>query len=259
MSLVALQRDLRAWLVREDAGAERRFGDDAAPGLRVYQNNYRSSLCACLDDSFARTRDWLGHEAFHEAVVTHIDRVPPSSWTLDAYTRDFPETLAALYPDDPEIAELAWLDRALGDAFVGADAAPLSTAMLSGVDWDRAMLRFAPTLDLIEAITNAAAIWSALAADEVPPAVEILPDPGALIVWQHDLNAHFRMIDADERQGLLFARSGAPYASLCASLVAAYGETDGIALAGAWLGRWLGDGLIVDITEGDEPCATSPY
>lgn len=259
MSLVALQRDLRAWLVREDAGAERRFGDDAAPGLRVYQNNYRSSLCACLDDSFARTRDWLGHEAFHAAVVAHIDRVPPSSWTLDAYTRDFPETLAALYPGDPEIAELAWLDRALGDAFVGVDASPLSAERLGDVEWDRAILRFAPTLDLVVATTNAAAIWSALAAGEVPPAVDILPDAGALLVWQHDLKAHFRMIDADERQGLLLARSGAPYALLCAALVERHDEIAGVALAGAWLGRWLGDGLIVDITEGDEPCATSPY
>ena len=56
-------------------------------------------------------------------MVAHVARVPPSSWTLDAYPRDFPATLAPLYPDDPEVAELAVLELALAEAFVGADAA----------------------------------------------------------------------------------------------------------------------------------------
>ncbi|QDZ08089.1 DUF2063 domain-containing protein [Sphingomonas panacisoli] len=256
MSLIELQRDIRAWLIKEDQWAAQRIGPDAAPGLRIYQNNYRAQLIACLDESFAHTRDWLGHDVFHQAMAAHIDRVPPSSWTLDAYTRDVPETLAAMYPHDPEIAELAWLDRALGDAFVGADAQPLSTTVLSEVDWDRAVLHFGPTLDLIDATTNAAAIWAALAAGEVPPAVELLSEPGALLVWRHDLVSRFRMIDGDEQQAILLARSGVSFAELCTSLVAAHGETDGVAMAGALLGRWLADGLITDITEGDETCAS---
>lgn len=256
MSLIELQRDIRAWLVKEDQWAAQRMGPYAAPGLRIYQNNYRAQLIACLDESFAHTRDWLGQEAFRQAMAAHIDRVPPSSWTLDAYTRDVPETLAALYPHDPEIVELAWLDRALGDAFVGADAPPLSAAVLSEVDWDRAILHFAPTLDLIEAITNAATIWAALAAGEMPPAVQLLPEPGALLVWRHDFVSRFRMIDADEQQAIILARSGASFAELCTSLIATHGETDGVALAGALLGCWLSDGLIADITEGDETCAS---
>ncbi len=39
MSLLALQRDMRLWLTREDGDAAARLGDDTAPGLRVYQNN----------------------------------------------------------------------------------------------------------------------------------------------------------------------------------------------------------------------------
>ncbi len=60
MSLLALQRDMRLWLTREDGDAAARLGDDTAPGLRVYQNNYRAQLAACLGESFERTRDWIG-------------------------------------------------------------------------------------------------------------------------------------------------------------------------------------------------------
>jgi hypothetical protein len=56
----------------------------------VHQNNYRLQLIACLTESFTYTRGWIGGEAFEAAAAAHIDRVPPSSWTLDAYPRDFP-------------------------------------------------------------------------------------------------------------------------------------------------------------------------
>ncbi|MBN8847497.1 MULTISPECIES: DNA-binding domain-containing protein [unclassified Sphingomonas] len=245
MSLLALQRDMRLWLTREDGDAAARLGDDTAPGLRVYQNNYRAQLAACLGESFERTRDWIGGEAFHRAVVAHVDRVPPHSWTLDAYGRDFPATLAALYPADPEVAELAWLDMALGEAFVATDAVALTADDLTDIDWDRAVLRLTPTLDLGDLTTNATAIWSALAEGEEPPSVELLPEPGAILVWRQGYTARFRAIDQYERQALLSIRAGMRFADLCTAMADAFGEEAGIARAGRMLGRWIGDGLIV--------------
>jgi len=249
MSLIALQRDMRAWLIREDDAAAERLGSGAAPGLRVYQNNYRAQLAAFLEEEFAHVRDWIGGEAFHAAIVAHVDRVPPSSWTLDAYGRDFPVTLDLLYPDDPEVAELAWLDMALGEAFVAADAVALTPDALAGIDWDRAVLRITSTLDLGELTTNAPAIWSALADGEVPPAAELLPESGAILVWRSDDVSRFRAIDQYERQALLAVRSGLPFPDLCAAMVEALGEEAGIARAGEMLGQWLADGLITGIEE----------
>lgn len=245
MSLLDLQRDMRAWLVSEDEPAAARLGTGVAPGLRVHQNNYRAQLVACLADSFARTRDWIGAEAFDAAVATHIDRVPPSSWTLDAYPGDFPATLASLYPDDPEVTELAWIENALGEAFVAHDATPLTRGDLADIDWDRAVLAFTPTLDLGELTSNAPAIWSALAEGEAPPAAVLLAEPGAILVWRQDHVSHFRAIDQVERQALLWARAGLPFAGLCDRMVASWGESDGIARAGGMLGQWIADGLIV--------------
>ena len=237
MSLLTLQREFGAWLRDGDA-------ECAAPGMRVYQNNYRASLSACLEDSFARTRAWIGEEAFARAVVEHICRVPPSSWTLDVYPGDFPDTLAFLYRDDPEVAELAGLELALGEAFVGPDAVPLARADAANIDWDGAVLQFAPTMDLRRATTNAHLIWSALAEGKMPPIVEILEEAHALLIWRHELISRFRLVDTREEQALALARSGLSFAELCAAIVTVEGEAEGIALAGQWLGRWLADGLL---------------
>lgn len=245
MTLLELQRDMRAYLVADDEYAAARLG--ARAGLSVYQNNYRAQLVACLESTFAHTRDWIGGEAFHEAVVTHIDRVPPSSWTLDAYPRDFPATLGLLYPDDPEVAELAWIDYALGEAFVAADAPALAPEVIPNIDWDRAILRFTPTLDLADLTTNATAIWSALADGEIPPDVTMLPETGAILVWRQDQVSKFRAIDRHERQALLSARAGMAFPALCEALVEALGEAEGVAAAGGYLGRWIGDGLICEV------------
>jgi hypothetical protein len=237
MRLIDVQRDFAAFLRDGDAV-------EAAPGMRVYQNNYRATLSACLEESFARTRDWIGGERFEHAVIRHVSRVPPSSWTLDAYPVDFPDTLALLYPADPEIAELAWLELALAEAFVGPDTVPLTPDEARNIDWDMAILRFTPTLDLRPVTSNACALWSALAEGEMPPAASVLAEPHALIVWRHQLVSRFRLIGAAEEQAILLARSGLRFADLCSALVAAHGEAEGIRLAASYLGQWLADGLL---------------
>ena len=241
MSLLDLQRDFGAVLRTEP-------DECGHAGIRVHQNNYRGSLLACLDDSFARTRDWIGGDAFREAARHHIERVPPSSWTLDAYPRDFPDTLRLQYPDDPEIAELAWLELALAEAFVGPDAEPLSAADAANVDWDRAVLQFTPTLDICRFTTNACALWSAMTAGERPSAVVLLDVPEIVLVWRYEQISCFRPIDAQEEWAILQARAGTPFTDLCAALVDLHGGEDGVAVAGRLLGRWLADGLLTGIT-----------
>jgi hypothetical protein len=250
MSLLAMQREFRGWLCADDETIAQRSRRNAMAGLRAYQNNYRAQLVGCLEESFGQTRAWIGGEAFHAAIVTHIDRVPPSSWTLDAYGRDFPATLAALYPDHPEVGELAWIDWALGEAFVGPDSPAIDATAAAHVDWDDAILHFTPTLDYRTSTTNAPALWAALAAGQMPPPAMTLPEAGAVIAWRDHFTARFRAIDREELEALLLARSGMSFADMCGALVSRLGENAGISRAGACLGRWLGDGLICRIGTG---------
>lgn len=244
MSLLALQRDVRAWLVREDRSAARRIGESAAAGLDVYMNNYRAQLIACLDEAFPHTRAWLGADLFLQSLVTHIDRVPPSSWTLDAYARDFPATLSSAFEDDPEVGELAWIECALGEAFVGPDAAELSMDQLGDIDWEKAVLHLPPTFDHRPLWTNAAALWSAIDAGEVPPPATYLEESMPAIVWRRGHVSHFRTADAQELMCLLLVRSGVSFEGLCSRFVDSLGEERGVEQAGQYLAQWVSEGLI---------------
>jgi len=105
----------------------------------------------------------LGNTAFDGAAATHIDRRPPHSWTLDAYAIEFPDTLDILYPQDPEVAELASFERDLGLAFVARDAAQLTLQDIAHIDWRSAILELASAFSLLPVTTNAGAIWRSMA------------------------------------------------------------------------------------------------
>lgn len=242
-----MQRDFRAWLSESSEDAALRLGEGARSGLDIYHNNYRASLTGCLTDVFERVHLWLGDESFLSTAAAHIDVTPPHDWTLDAYSRDFPETLELLFRDDPEVSELGWLDLALSEAFVGPDAPSLDADGLGDVDWDRAVLRLSPTLAMAQMRTNAAAIWSALSAGETPPAPERAAEPVTVLVWRKDLTPRFRTAAPEEEKAIELARSGAGFGTICAAMVALLGEEEGVAAAGQLLGRWIGDGLVVGI------------
>ncbi len=247
MSLLALQRDFRTWLTTQSPEAASRLGRGAAPGLSIYLNNYRSSLMACLGESFAATHAWLGDEAFTAAAANHIDRLPPHGWTLDAYALDFPATLADRYPNDPEVADLARIELALGLAFVGPDADPIDRASLADADWDTATLCFIPTLGVLGVSSNAAAIWSAITAGQPPPPAEILPDTATVIVWRSGFMPCFRTLAPDEHDALSQMIGGVGFGAVCARLVDQFGEATGPQMAGVFLGQWLHDGIVSSV------------
>ena len=243
MSLIALQQDFRLWLDQEDADAAARLG--GGEGLNVYLNNYRASLIACLTENHDKLALWLGEEAFHQAMVAHIKTSPPTSWTLDDYGADFPQTLERLYPDDPEIADLARLERALTDAFVGPDHAVPDPAIWAQIDWDAAVLTFAPTVRLITLRSNATDIWSALNAETMPPAAVRLPNAVACLVWRQDFISCFRPLDLDEQDAIACALGGMSFGDLCARISDRLGPEAGAAAAGELLARWIRDQVVI--------------
>lgn len=246
MSLLALQQDFRAWLHVAMPPSDPRLASGGQAGLAVYQNNFRGQIIACLDDSFAVTRAWLGEDAFRAAIVAHVERSPPCSWSLDHYPDGFPATLAHIYPHDAEVVELAALEVALADAFVAADAIPVTAAELVDVDWDRANLRLSPTLSIRPLTTNALAIWTAITAGTAPPPASVLPDSGTMIVWRQGETPRFRATDWAEADALEQIGNGMDFGSLCASLLETGGDEPAM-VAGRWLAQWISDGLIVDI------------
>jgi hypothetical protein len=240
MNLAEMQRDFQCWLVAASSDAASRLsGGGSSAGLSVYQNNYRVQLIDCLEASYPNVRTWLGEEAFLAAAVAHIDRHPPHAWTLDAYGDNFDDTLTSLYPDNPDVHELARIEFALARAFVAPDGDVLTPNALAQVDWDTARLHLAPSLKILPATTNAADIWSALQRNDALPDSEMLAEPAGVIVWRKQFTVYLDAVDSLEYAALLQLQIDGSFAGLCGMLVERLGEEEGIAKAGALLVSWI--------------------
>lgn len=251
MNLQALQHDFRSWLSTASGDAGRRLaGSTDAPGLAVYQNNYRAQLVGCLEQTYPCLRAFVGAEVFLRAAVAHIGRCPPSAWTLDAYGEHFGTTLAELYPDNPDLHELAWIEWNANTAFVAADSHALDLSSLGAVDWDSARLAFAPSLRLAPLSTNAVELWSALNEGSEAPEACMLPEPGGLLVWRPGLKVRLRMLDYGDYEALQQARRHGRFDALCALLVERLGEDAGVAAGGALLADWIGSAIVVGLEGG---------
>lgn len=260
MNLLDVQRGFRDWLTTESVEAAARLGSTASAGLAVHLNTYRSQLLSCLAETFSVVRAWLGATAFEAAAATHIDRVPPSSWTLDAYAQDFPATLSELYGTDPEVGELARLECALAELFVAADCIPVmpdtvDAAHWQQLDWDRVVLQLVPGFVLLPVTTNATAIWSAISSSLPPPPVAALDTPAVLALWRNGFTPSFRTLDPAEAAALEAVAAGTTFGALCTLMTERCGAIEGPQRAGAWLGQWLRDGCIARVTETAVPSA----
>ena len=247
MNLAELQQTFRQWLVSASDESARLLGSHA-PGLAVYQNNYRAQLVGCLEQAFPTLRRWVGEELFLVASIRHIDNYPPHAWTLDAYPEWFYRTLKSEFPHNPDVHELAWIEWALSEAFVAADAQPLPMEALAGLDWDTAVLQLTPSLRCRALTTNAEAIWSALWQDAEAPEAAMLAEAGGLLVWRRQFTSRLRQVNALELQTLLHLQADGSFAGLCEFLVERLGEEAGVMQAGEYLATWLGSELIVGVS-----------
>jgi hypothetical protein len=247
MTLADYQRDFRAWLVNAEAPAAARLG--IGPGLAVYQNTYRVQLVECLEQSFACVKTLVGDEAFRAAAIAHIDRMPPNHWTIDAYPSRFPESLIAHYPVNPDLHEIAWIELALADAFVAADAEAMIAFDPGAIDWNRAQLVLAPSLRLAPATTNAFAVWSALVDQGPAPESAMLAELSGLITWRQGLTSFVREIDSRQYRALCAVQGGQSFGELCDMLVAELGEADGVERAGTYLRDWMASAIVVAIDD----------
>ena len=247
MMLADLQRDFQTWLVKAESSASLGVDARALAGLAVYQNNYRAQLVGCLEQSYPRLRAWIGDEAFRTAAITHIDSHTPHAWTLDAYAEGFDRTLLALFPDNPDVHELAWVEHALGAAFIAQDAQAVPFDALAQIDWDTALLSITPSFRSIVATTNAEQIWSALWEGQTPPDSAMLEQPAGLLVWRRGYTSCLKQVDAVEREALLQLHASGSFAGLCDWLVERLGEAEGVARAGELLANWLASELITGI------------
>ena len=257
MILTELQHDFLSRIAADNPPASGVWADDRAAGLAVYRHAYRARLLDCLREGFEKTWAWIGDEAFEAASSDYIDTHQPRSWTLDAYGDGFSTALAGAFPDDPEIAELAWLERAMHEAFTSPDTEPFDQAAFaaqtgdfSADDWNAMRLVVQPRACQRHVLTNAAAIWHHLDGGIAPPPAMLLEEWTEIIVWRQGLVPCFRSLDEREARALHTIGSAANFDELCETLADAMGggATTAAQTAGSYLARWIGEGLIAGIS-----------
>lgn len=215
-----------------------------ADRAHIYFNAYRVRLLDTLKDSFDKTWAWLGDDRFESTALAWIADHPPRQFSLRPFGDRFADWLGAVWPDDPEVSELARLDWAMRQAFDGTDAEPVTGATLADFDdddWAQVVFRLHPTAQWLRVTRNTLDLWHAMDRSDAPPQVEVLDRPGRLLVWRKGFQPHFRSIGDDEAAMLQAMASGTPFAAACESVVAEDART----LIGGWLARWLDDELLV--------------
>ncbi|ANY19762.1 hypothetical protein A6F68_01245 [Tsuneonella dongtanensis] len=255
MSLAAVQHDFLAQVLDEDAAMPPHWSARERTGMAIYRNAYRAQLVGALGETFPAVKAWVGDESFARAAAHHAIVNPPSSWSLDHLGAGFDETLEELFANDPEVAELAWLEWHMHLAFVARDAVPLDQAGLAAaigtVDpEDIAALRFTtlPGLAARRVSHDIPAIWTAATSNAELPSDYRLAEAAGIVVWREGLRSVFRPASAGEADCLALAAGGATFGEVCALLGERRAdEASAAAAAGEMLTRWICDGMLAAI------------
>lgn len=260
-SLARQQDSFLAMIHDDEAPALPGWTARQAAGMAVYRNNYRTALVDALADTFARTRTHVGEDAFRQAAAHHLITTPPAGWSIDDAGEGFDATCAALFVDDPEVAELAWLEWSMLLAFKARDVQPLdvagfaaATAGFGETDWAMLRLHFMPGLAFGLVHNDLRSLWSALGdADSKPvptTADPALAEPATCTVWREGERPVFTLTGADENTALKAMTGGATFGEACALIAdnaLAKDAADAAMRAGTMLGRWLQEGMIAGI------------
>lgn len=221
-------------------------GVDAAQRLGIYHNAYRARLAEVLAESFEKTCLYMGSDAFEQDARAFAVSHPPAVRNLAHYGADFVAYLAALYPGNPELRELAQLDWDLRTTFDEADAPALDTQAASAQEaalWLNRPQPLHPSLKLRSIRSNVAQIWQAIHQDQDVPAAIHRDEPGTLLVWRKALLPHFQTLEPDQAAFIQSLAQGRSIEATCADLAGTDVLPEPQRLAG-WLQAWLEEGWL---------------
>lgn len=259
-SLLETQRRLQRCLLQPGSGAgDLVAGTEKVPAavrLGIYSNAYRIRLVEALAVDFSALHAYLGDEEFERLVHAYIAEFPSHSFTLRHLGQQLCDFLRrrAPYAEHPDLYELAAFEWALCDAFDAADAPvlePAALATLAPEAWAELRLEFHPSLQWLTLRGNAPALWSALGAEQPPPAFECDAREHPWMVWRCDLKLLFRAPEPAEAAALACFRNGGSFSEVCDRLVELMDEAEVPLFALGLLQQWLREGLLVGALVGE--------
>lgn len=252
--LATKQAAFMAAILDESADLPAGWGERHAAGMGVYRGNYRGALVSALEATFERTRRYVGEGPFKQAAAHHLIANPPASWTIDDAGAGFDGTCTELFGDNPEVAEIAWLEWAMQEASTAPDVEPLAAEQFAqataGFDDERWMglrLEFLPRANARVLDHHLTALWNALAEDgQDLPALQ--RQPTGCIVWRECERPTFMAVEPGQAHAFGSMQAGASYGEVIAMLAGENADAEAVQdaamRAGGMLGGWLNEGLI---------------
>lgn len=255
--LAQRQQAFLAAILDDRAPLPEGWGNLQAAGMGVYRGNYRSALMGVLADTYERTQRYVGEKPFRQVSMHHVITNPPAGWTIDEAGSGFDGTCAQLFKDNPEVAELAWLEWAMRDLATAPDSEPLTaqdfaaaSAEFGDEDWGELRLAFQPRAAVRLVEHDLDAMWRALADEDGEHPDPALPAPQACLAWREGERPTFLLVEPDHAAAFAAMQGGASYGEVIGVLLGDAEATpeaiqQAAMRAGEMLGSWLQEGLIV--------------
>ena len=220
--------------------------------LGIYRDAYVLRLIDVIAADHERLHAYLGDDSFRAMARAYVARYPSRHPNARWFAQRLPEFLREheQYSKQPVLSELAALERALNNAFDGADAPVVSMADLAALPpeiWGGISFVRHPTATSIEVSSNVGAIWTALKAGKETPPVHYSETVTRILVWRHETTPMFREMSAEETMMWEEAGKGVRFADLC-TLLAVYDDPGSApARAAGFLKAWLDAGLLTRV------------
>lgn len=255
MTLEKRQAEFLRAILDEGAPLPHGWGNSHALGLSVYRGNYRNALMSALAETFERTGRYIGEAAFRTARINHVIANPPSHWTIDRAGEGFDRTCAELFPNNPEVGELAWLEWAMLDLVGAPDEEPVppqafaeASAGFGDAEWLSLGFTFQTRATARLVTHDLTALWKSLDGEDSERDLRGYESEQGCLVWREGERPTFLMVEADTARAFDAVQKGARYSDLIGLIAGDNADDtaigDAAQKAGAMLGLWLSEGIV---------------
>jgi hypothetical protein len=234
--------DLAALVVADDLA-------DAPTRLGIYADAYRLRLLEVLRGDYPVLLELLGAEPFEAVARGYIHAHPSDTPSVRWFGRHLAEHLRVLYPQRPQLADLAAFEWSQGEAFDAPDAPVLQLAAMAQIppdSWGGMRVLLHPSARHLQLSSNAPALVGAQSRAQALPRSQSAAAETWLL-WRRQQMIHWRALGVEEAAALDAVRAHLGFGDLCERLCE-WIEPDEVALAAAgMLKRWISDQLVSEL------------
>jgi hypothetical protein len=243
---LAAERDLSAAALDAIVLGDDRLSAEAR--VDIYANMYFYRIRDALKEDFPATLAVLGDDNFHNLVTGYLLEHPPTEPSISECGRYLADYLSdhPLREGAPFVADLAKLERAVVEVFVGPDDAALEPDSLRAIpaaDWPAMKLRIHPAAQLLALEWRVSELLRAVEEGSLSKPAE---QDAALkvLVWRRNARVFHRDLERAEADALEAVSRGSTFAEICDVVAANAEDQDPVAVMNRMLARWLADGLL---------------